>query len=677
MACLNDIRNIIKPINHINYELFNKELDNILENIIMNNITIYNSYIFNHIIYNMNNENQGSITHAVMQTIGKYLATFIKNQRTHFRNLNKKNKLDVKDFNNFFDVCYKLINKLNGMFQHIKIINNTNNSNNKWGDSILWSFLITDINQILLNDVVFKYAIINNIKNIPSTEKNPDIYRLYNYMNIFSNYIKYDFGYIDILYDTITELIENDINDTVVDNNTECIYKFKKIYKYYFDYYVNYFYLTKDRPLIKLNNYMTNFIKHIFENNNIMFIKNFINIYKKEFISLSKHIDLCNILLSYPINDINSFISYYYELYDASHNNNLYYIVNECIKENTKKYFKTFEDVLYLADLINTDILNKKTTEFYYLLGYNCNKDEFIMAICQKLMERIIYTYCDNVVELNNFNILQKMFSNSSEKSLVLKYNIIYNDYLSSIKLWNSTYENQNNFKIIITSLDAWKINHSLGYSNTIINNEEFTTTLCSKLFQYNVNNSIIKKKLIIYSHLGCVNIEIYNKQIYVLPAHMFCLELFVSFDTNLSYDYIKNKVKQNMSNYSDEFINRIIDSLIGPILIKNDDNLYRIKTDINDINLIEIFYNTTISSTINEMKEELCHDKIDIIKANINHFIKLTKEINYESLYSLVNDNIKVFNMNKELFTKAIDILIKDDYINFNDDIFRKIEWV
>ncbi len=671
MSILNDVRNIIKPIN-INYASFDNDVDHILENIIMNNITIYNSYIFNHIIYNTNIE----LKDKVIKIITKYLGSYIKNQRIHFRNLNKKNKLDIKDFNNFFDDCYKLINKLNSMFQHI--INCKNNiikkyGTNKWGDSILWNILIEHIYNILLNDVVFKYAIVNNIKNISSNEKNHEMFRLYNYMNTFSLYLKHDNNYINILDESIVDIIENNINNiSLVDSNILNIYKFKKIYKYYFDYYVNYYYICKEHVFIKLNNYITNFIKNIFEINNYIFIKNFINIYKKEIISLIKHIDIINIILNYPIVNINDFISYYNNIYNISketYNDILYGIINECIKQNTKTYFKTFEDVLYLADLINTDIINKDVNEFYYLLGSYCNKDDFIMAICQKYMERIIYTYCDNSIETSHYDILIKFFK--SDKNLTLKYETIANDYNNSIKLWNSMYESQNNFKLIITSLDAWKINHSIGYSDTIINTEQFTTILCNKMFQYNnMNIANIQKKLIMYPHLGCVDIEIYNKKLLVLPAHMFCLELFISSDTHLNYDFIFNKVKENMSNYTDEFIKSIIDSLIGPVLIKTTDNILYINNNINNINninMIELFNNNIKQDIIDEMKEELCHNKIDIIKANINHFIKLVEEISLDNLYDLISKNIKIFNINRKMFDDAINSLYINEYIEYN----------
>jgi len=666
MAILNDIRNVIKPLTSINYTSFTKDIDHILENMIMNNITMYNSYIFNHIIYNTNID----IKDNIIEIIKKYLGSYIKNQRIHFRNLNKKNILDITNFNKFFDDCYKLINKLTSIFQHI-LKNNIDKKNEtyKWGDSVLWHILIDYINNILLNDVIFKYAIINNIKQHPSHEKNPDMFRLFNYMNIFSNYniniINNNNNYINIIDETISGIIENNINDILVDNNIEIIYKFKKLYKYCFDYYVNYYYITKETKFIKLNNYMNDFIQNIFERNNIEFIINFINIYKKEFSSLIKHIDINNILLCYPINDIKSFIAYYNNLYNIVVDSDFKLIINECIKENIKKHLKTFEDILHLADLINTNIINKESNEFYYLLGSLCNKDEFMMAICQKYMERIIYSDIDISIENGHYGSIIKYFKN--DKALLLKYETLMNDYNDSSKLCND------NIKLIITSLDAWKINHSIGYSDTIINTEEFTTILCNKMFNYNnMNSENIKKKLIMYPHLGCVDIEIYNKKLLVLPAHMLCLELFVSFDTNLTFELIFNKVKQSMSNYTDEFIKSIIDSLIGPILIKTNDSL-RIRTDITHTNMIDIFNNNIKQNIIEEMKEDLCHSRIDIIKTNINHFVKQFEYINIDTLYSLVVKNINIFNCNKQLFDESIQYLINNDYVEYKDNNISK----
>jgi hypothetical protein len=181
-----------------------------------------------------------------------------------------------------------------------------------------------------------------------------------------------------------------------------------------------------------------------------------------------------------------------------------------------------------------------------------------------------------------------------------------------------------------------------------------------------NIDNDV-SSKLIMYPHLGSVDIEIYDKQISVLPAHMFCLELFINPNIELSYDYVFEKVKENMSNYTNDFIKNIIDSLIGPILVKKDD-LLCIRNDINnvkiDINMICNYKEILIE----EMKEELCHNKIDIIKTNINHFIKLFDKITIDTMYDLVSKNIKLFSVNKKLFDDAIQSLIKHDYIQYID---------
>jgi hypothetical protein len=294
------------------------------------------------------------------------------------------------------------------------------------------------------------------------------------------------------------------------------------------------------------------------------------------------------------------------------------------------------------------------------------------MGLCQKKMERIIYANHFLDIETEHKQCLEKEFGNN--KNMLIKYHIIHNDYCLSTEFIT------NNMKLIITSLDAWKINHSTGYSDTIINTEEFTTLLCNVLFKYNQINidNKVKKKLIVYSHLGCVNIEINNQQISVLPAHMFCLELFVSFDTNLPYDVVFNKVKQNMSNYSDEFIKNIIDSLCNDILIKNNDVL-RLRTLINGpINIIDIFHNTfdTKKIIIKQIKTELCNDKIDIITTNINHHIKKYEEINVDVLYEIIINSLTIFDVTKDIFMKAIDKMIKNDYIQLNDNKVKKIDY-
>ncbi len=686
MALLNDIKRIIKPVNLICFDAFNKSIDNILENLIVHDNISYNSFIFNHIIYNNSN---GELKDNIIDSIKLHINTNIKNQRIHFRSLNKKNKLSVADFNLYFDNIYKLVNKLNGMFQHIIPNNPKKGITNKWGTSILWEHTINMINNILINDVIFKYSINNNINNQNDNENNSDISRLNYYINIFADYILTDkkqfystfvehidmslVDFIDVKNNMLANIIRlsnNNVDDKIINVNI-----FKKLYKYYMDCYSNYYYITKNEPFNKLKQYITEHIKKIFDTNDIQFIKNFMNTYIKEFISLIKHLDITNILLSYNPTDIHNYISYNNTLYDITNNTALSSVIYTFIKNNIDKYFDNFDNIMYLADLINTDIINKKHNKFYYVLGSMIkNKDEFISAICQKLMERIIYKNIDIDDEGKHIKMLEDTFNHDS--SVVLKYNIILNDFSQSKKYWDD------NKKLIITSLDSWKINHSTGYTNTIINTEEFTTILCNYIFKYNQNNEYlnVKKKLIMYPHLGSVEIEIHNCKIIVLPAQMFCLELFVSFDTNLSYDIMFERVKMNMTNYKDEFIKSIINSLIGPILVKTKQNEYRIRTDLNNdnkmINMIEIFHNMNNNNKtiIKKIKEELCHEREDIIMANINHHIKKFEQISVADLHDLLESNINLFEVDLELFAKVLCKMKENDYIEMTDNKVKKI---
>lgn len=688
MALLNDIREIIKPINIISNDNFYKNMESILENLIVHNNTSYNSFIFNHIIYNKSNDDNK----IVIEYIVRHLNSYIKNQRIHFRNLNKKYKLSVSDFNLFFDNVYKLVSKLNSMFQHI-IINKKNdynaNTTHKWGTSILWECSINSINNILISDTIFKYSINNNINS-------KDIYRLNYYINIFSDYI--DPSEKNIFYSDFINHIDNALVDNIeakksmfissiklennnVDENIINVNVFNMLYKYYMDCYSNYYYISKNYSFNKLKQCVIDHIIKIFETDDYTFIKNFMTTYKKEFNNLTKHIDIACILLNCSPTDIHNYIEYNNVLYEiAQKNSNLLSIVINCIKNKIDIFFNSFENTLYLADLINTNIINKTSNHFYYLIGIMIkNKDEFINAICQKLMERIIYTDIDFNIESQNMEILNSI--NTYNIHSFLKYETILKDYVTSREYYVNDIKYK--FKLLITSLDAWKINHSNGYSNTIINYEEFTTILCNNIYKYNQANEYlnIKKKLIFYPHLGSVEIEIYNRKITILPAHMFCLELFVSPKIKISSDDIFNKVKMNMSNYTDDFIKNIINSLVGPILIKSDDhNQYQINPDLTNsiepINMINIFHknNNTNKIIIKKMKEELCYEREHIIMANINHFIKKFEQVDTTDLHDMLEENIKLFKVDEKQYVEVLFKMSEKRYLDINNTKVRKV---
>jgi hypothetical protein len=285
-------------------------------------------------------------------------------------------------------------------------------------------------------------------------------------------------------------------------------------------------------------------------------------------------------------------------------------------------------------------------------------------------MERCIYSNIDYDTEYNNYKIISNLYTETR-----LLYN--YNKILSDKK--NSNNYGSDIMKFIITSNELWKFNYSTGYTENIINSEEFTTLICNSILKYNLNESGNNKKLIGYPHIGFVDITIINSNIIVLPAHMFILEQFNDV-TELSFNILYNLIKLNMKYYPDDYINKIFKSLYtSKILIKN-----KTKSSVilnteylsqnNQINVIDIINNQTNIKT--EIKKQLdavlAHDRQDIIKSNISHFVKI-KDYNIDELFNDIYNKINVFELTRDMFNKALECMIKNDYIS-HDSVIQKI---
>jgi hypothetical protein len=691
MALFNDIRSIINPLPHRYYGDMLNNMDNILENIIItggnNNSTnnVYNSFLFNHILYSNHKDSvldNSDIKTKMIECVKKHLSSYVRNQRTHFRELNRKNKLNISDFNIYFDKLYKLLNKLNAMFLHI--IENSNPIDKfKWGTSIISITGIKCVCDYLCEDVIFKLTILKYVNTVKDSNDS-DMYKLNIYMNIFADYNsigKYNNWYEDTFLSYLDEALVKTIPyitsaDIDVEQNIIDVNNFTIMNKYYNESFKKYYYITKQYTLKKFNTEITNILKKILSNNDIVFIKEFMVNYKKELGQLFKHksIDCVMILLSFTPTDFQTFISYYIALNaiinsDSSDVNNY---INFYVTDKINSSYGS-EQIEELANIINSNILSECVDShqtLYYKLG-KCfkNQDEYIMALCQKLMERCIYSNINYNTECENYKIMCNIYT---EQKLLYNYNKILNDKKNS----NNYSSELINF--IITSNELWKFNYSTGYTETIINEEEFTTFICHSICKYNINESSNNKKLIGYPHIGFVDITILNSNIIVLPAHMFILEHFNEV-TELSYKVLFGFTKLNMTNYSDEYINKLFDSLyISKILIKKQNDVILNKDYLsqnNQINVIDIINDQ--SSIKVEIKKQLdavlAHDRQDIIKANISHFIKI-KDYKIDELFEAIYDNINVFELTHELFNKALDYMVKNDYIINNNDFIKKI---
>ena len=117
---------------------------------------------------------------------------------------------------------------------------------------------------------------------------------------------------------------------------------------------------------------------------------------------------------------------------------------------------------------------------------------------------------------------------------------------------------------------------------------------------------------------------------------------------------------------------NRIIQSLIDSNLLYKDNNNIILNNNTNfETNLIDIYMNMSNNNII--YKNNLVLSREDITKTNINHILK-TNNMTYNELYFNTCNNIKIFKLNKDIFDKSIEYLIKMDYIIFENNKFIKL---
>jgi hypothetical protein len=248
---------------------------------------------------------------------------------------------------------------------------------------------------------------------------------------------------------------------------------------------------------------------------------------------------------------------------------------------------------------------------------------------------------------------------------ILYRYNVVMNDIKETIK-FEST-------ELIVSTPHVWKINYAMGDVENL-SNRFYSNIITEASKKY--TEKYMNRKLIYYPHMGMIDTTINGANVIMLPFHMFILEHFIMPGVKLTKDDIMNKLK-NM-NYPDTVKHKIIDSLvIGEVLILSGDYYYA-GEKISDVNLIEIFYNINtyeLPTMQNMIVADLAHERMDIVKSNINHFVKV-KEYNEDDLYKLVSNNITIFKMTKELFIRALTNMEKNEYIKKDGDKVVKIIW-
>jgi hypothetical protein len=497
------------------------------------------------------------------------------------------------------------------LLTNIKIINKENHKNYIW-------FL-------KLFGTIFK----NNIPEIKENISNKLLYEI----KLLTNYIinvknKYSFIGID------TEFIIEPITDIYI----EKIKIFLNCENNFDDFYflINYFWKDISDILFFNNNYINT-------------IKNYIAIkIQKKINNLNDNTEECFkfIKLIILLND--------YKIAE----NQLFLLFN-----NEKIYNNIIKFISY--NIINNfDITNK----LILLLTSIKEKDVFIQNYHYELIKRLL----SNKPSINLEKILKNTLIKVFGEKDINKINKCINDYVLSgdqIKMYGtSTFDT----KLITTSYEAWNINYTNGFLDKFVEEINYKNGLLNFIDNYNnfyktmIND---RKKLLWLLQYGEVEVEYNNYTLKMLPIQLLILELFNTHNSLLIKDILSNKL---LVNYNSDYLNKIILSLVISGLLINNNNNLTLSLTVNNTDLIMLYYNCT-NINITEININITHSRKDIICTWINHLLKKGDK-NFDALFTIISNEIKLFSLDKITLQKSIEYMIKQDYIKESNDYYTKI---
>ena len=603
-------------------------------------------------------------------------------KRKEIRTLINNNTFKINDLNNY--IIYYL-NKIDDIYNLLKILNYNilkapNYDQYDKNIDMIISLILSDVNILKFLENIFtdfdnidKYStdilsFLNNITYLLKNNNNKYVI----YINKISNL------FINKLYNN------NIFYNNIIPNNINHIYKLNYIINYvkninkYFNYIIKY--INKLIGPILYNN-----IIYIINNNSIseisiIFDKLWYTIYSIYQNEEYNNIIINNIILllkntidNKDIINIFNIIIISFEIFTNKHLRLLYIALNDKFDNNI--------DLLYIImdHYYNNIILLKDSNKIYdkyAILLYsiiNINNKDYILQIHYKLFTNKIFNNYNNLYFLEMIDNEKKYFNIINNN---IKNNKLTNNIIKTINDLTISYQFNKNFlidnvNIIITSYENTVINYEEGYiyNKSINNNYQLDNILT------NYNNNYTKlsnnsKHLLWYLHYGEIDITYNNINIKMLPIHFIILELY----TNISQILINDI--NNLAiflNYSVDLKYKIIQSMIESNLLYIDNKYLVLNQNSNfDSNLIDIYLNiTNYKNSINIDINELNLSREDITKSNIIHILK-TKSLSYTDLFSNILLEIKVFKLTKEILNKALDYLIKMDYIIYTNNCYN-----
>lgn len=697
----------------INYET-NYDINDynyFFENLIKNDKKVM---IPNYIYKNLNMLRDNTYLTELKQSLLVNIDTCINNSLNEYIRRTRqevRNSIKISKENSIINTYLSCIKKFNNKINTINSFVNMNNSEDMFRNFFNTLFCDPFVhNTNILRDEIMDTRNYKDVKYLTLKMK-----KLCN-----SFYVSW---YLPFLLTCIKGSLNLEVNNPDISKYMIPIYKYS-IFVNYFNTYRSYFYyllkelslvetlssiLIKDifNPLSKLNN-ISNFNIFLKENyKSFNFIGKTLSIASKESIELH--------IANSTISDIDSgiknlekvcnfyvTISKYYsstfptlcslfckKISQLIINKNLYDDLNKFILKSIDKERTSFDDSNKISDLVDI-ISNLSNKDIIFKNYHKCLMTRLLNYQNENESDEL-YSNKNYNFEIKLINYLSKCFNNN--QIYILKKTLT--DYVSSFyinMILKSSIDTECSFiKPTIISNNIWDLSILTNETNFNFNNSiDFERSIryynnslvkyisnYSNVFTKHYNNT---KCVNWYLHVGKVVIKYNNTNccciLTLLPIQALVLEQFDEIEEQ-TLEEINNFVFLN--NYPKEEINNLLRVFSNnDILIKRDD-IYVLNNNFNkkDLDLRKPYFDISHvlkESFINE-EIKLSNNRIDIVMSVINSLLK-RNSYSSDNLYELTSQNIKLFEMNKELFDSSINYLKSRDYIKESNFIFEKINY-
>ena len=153
-----------------------------------------------------------------------------------------------------------------------------------------------------------------------------------------------------------------------------------------------------------------------------------------------------------------------------------------------------------------------------------------------------------------------------------------------------------------------------------------------------------------------------------MLPLQALVLEQFSNNDFILMSDFLNfDFIKSYDRKEKDKIIDVFIES--GILYVEQDKIILNLNKKDDTLDLITKFFEvSSLPSKWEDVeREEVANNKEDIIKTKINHHVK-TQSYSFDELYEKCKE-INTFQVDMEMFKKAIDYMVSMEYIKSDDE--------